>query len=69
VLAGNVVGGTSILGGEGAVWRTVVGVLFIALIGNGYDLLGLNPLYEQITLGVLMILAVGLDAWSRGRAA
>ena len=69
VLAGIVVGGTSILGGEGAVWRTVVGVLFIALIGNGYDLLGLNPLYEQITLGVLMILAVGLDAWSRGRTA
>ncbi|HTX13538.1 MAG TPA: ABC transporter permease [Solirubrobacteraceae bacterium] len=69
VLAGIVVGGTSILGGEGAVWRTVVGVLFIALIGNGYDLLGLNPLYEQMTLGVLMILAVGLDAWSRGRAA
>jgi ribose transport system permease protein len=68
VLAGIVVGGTSILGGEGAVWRTVVGVLFIALIGNGYGLLGLNPLYEQITLGVLMILAVGLDAWSRGRA-
>jgi ribose transport system permease protein len=67
VLAGIVVGGTSILGGEGAVWRTVVGVLFIALIGNGYDLLGLDPLYEQITLGVLMILAVGLDAWSRGR--
>jgi ribose transport system permease protein len=69
VLAGIVVGGTSILGGEGAVWRTIVGVLFIALIGNGYDLLGLNPLYEQMTLGVLMILAVGLDAWSRGRAA
>lgn len=68
VLAGIVVGGTSILGGEGAVWRTVVGVLFIALIGNGYDLLGLDPLYEQITLGVLMILAVGLDAWSRGSA-
>lgn len=43
VLAGIVVGGTSILGGEGTVWRTVLGVLFIALIGNGYDLLGLNP--------------------------
>ena len=36
VLAGIVVGGTSILGGEGAIWRTVVGVLFIALIGNGF---------------------------------
>ena len=67
MLAGIVVGGTSILGGDGAVWRTVVGVLFIALIGNGYTLLGLDPLYEQITLGVIMMLAVGLDAWSRGR--
>ncbi|MHB1837052.1 MAG: ABC transporter permease, partial [Solirubrobacteraceae bacterium] len=69
VLAGIVIGGTSILGGEGAVWRTVVGVLFIALIGNGYDLLGLDPLYEQITLGVLMMLAVGVDAWARRRGA
>ena len=68
VLAGIVVGGTSILGGEGAVWRTVVGVLFIALIGNGYVLLGLDPLYEQITMGVILLAAVGLDAWSRRTA-
>jgi ribose transport system permease protein len=67
VLAGIVVGGTSILGGDGAVWRTVVGVLFIALIGNGYILLGLDPLYEQITTGAILIAAVSLDVWSRGR--
>jgi ribose transport system permease protein len=67
VLAGIVVGGTSILGGEGGIWRTVVGVLFIALIGNGFDLLGLNPLYEQITLGAILLAAVGIDAWSRLR--
>src|ERR1700733_10266149 len=67
VLAGIVVGGTSILGGEGAIWRTVVGVLFIAIIGNGFTLLAWNPLYEQITLGVILLLAVGGDAWSRLR--
>lgn len=67
VLAGIVVGGTSILGGEGGIWRTVIGVLFIALIGNGFDLLGLNPLYEQITLGAILLIAVGIDAWSRLR--
>jgi ribose transport system permease protein len=67
VLAGIVVGGTSILGGEGAIWRTVVGVLFIALIGNGFTLLALNPLYEQITLGGILLIAVGGDAWSRLR--
>lgn len=67
VLAGMVVGGTSIMGGEGAVWRTTIGVLFIALVGNGFDLLGVNPLYQQITLGVILLLAVGADAWSRSR--
>jgi ribose transport system permease protein len=65
VLAGIVVGGTSILGGEGAVWRTLFGCLFIALIGNGFNLLGLDPFYRQITLGLILLLAVGLDAWSR----
>jgi ribose transport system permease protein len=68
VLAGIVVGGTSILGGEGGIWRTVIGVLFIALIGNGFDLLSLNPLYEQITLGAILLIAVGADAWSRLRS-
>jgi ribose transport system permease protein len=65
VLAGVVVGGTSILGGEGAMWRTVVGCLFIGLVGNGFNLLGLDPFYQQITLGVILLLAVGIDAWSR----
>ena len=67
VLAGIVVGGTSILGGEGAIWRTVVGTLFIAVIGNGFVLAAINPLYEQITLGVILLIAVGADAWSRVR--
>ena len=53
------------MGGEGAVWKSVVGCLLIALIGNGFNLLGLDPFYRQITLGLILILAVGLDAWSR----
>jgi ribose transport system permease protein len=67
VLAGIVVGGTSILGGEGAIWRTVIGVLFIALIGNGFNLLGVDALFQQITLGLILLIAVGIDAWSRVR--
>jgi ribose transport system permease protein len=65
VLAGIVVGGTSIAGGEGSVWRTTVGVLFIALIGNGFDLFGIDPLYQPIVLGVILLIAVGLDMWTR----
>ena len=67
VLAGIVVGGTSIAGGEGSVWRTGIGVLFIALIGNGSNLLGINPLYQQIVLGIILLIAVGLDSWARQR--
>lgn len=67
VIAGIVVGGTSILGGEGTVWRTVIGVLFIALVGNGYNLIGLDPLYQQITLGLIILIAVGADALGRQR--
>jgi ribose transport system permease protein len=65
VLTGIIVGGTSINGGEGSVQRTVVGCLFVALVANGFNLLGLDPFYQQITLGVILLLAVGTDAWSR----
>jgi ribose transport system permease protein len=65
VLTGIIVGGTSILGGEGSVRRTVLGCLFVALVGNGFNLLGLDPFYQQITLGIILLVAVGTDAWSR----
>jgi ribose transport system permease protein len=47
------------------VWRTVLGVLFIALIGNGFNLLSFDPLYRQIVIGGIILLAVGIDAWAR----
>jgi ribose transport system permease protein len=54
-VAAIVVGGTSIWGGEGAVWRTVVGVLLLALIGNGFNLLGIDPVYQQVVFGGEMV--------------
>ncbi|HWK19555.1 MAG TPA: ABC transporter permease [Microbacteriaceae bacterium] len=67
VLAGIVVGGTSILGGEGAVWRTILGILFIAMLYNGFTLLKVDPLFQGIALGAIILIAVGFDAWSRFR--
>jgi ribose/xylose/arabinose/galactoside ABC-type transport system permease subunit len=55
VLTGIIVGGTSILGGEGTIGRTVLGCLFVALIANGFNLLGLDPFYQQVTLGVILL--------------
>ena len=64
-VAGVVIGGTSILGGEGAVWRTILGVLLLAMIGNGFDLLSVDPNYQDIIRGAIIAAAVGIDAWAR----
>ena len=60
-IAAAVVGGTSIIGGEGAIWRAVLGVLILALIGNGFNLLGIDTIYQQIVQGLLIVVAVGAD--------
>jgi ribose transport system permease protein len=64
-IAAIVVGGTSIFGGEGAIWRTVVGVFFLALIGNGFNLLAVPATYQQIFQGLIILFAVGVDVWAR----
>lgn len=64
-----VVGGTSVTGGRGAIWRTILGVLFLALISNGFNLLGLNPVYQQIVQGAIILAAVATDALSRRQTA
>ncbi len=66
-IAAAVVGGTSIFGGAGAVWRAVVGVLILALIGNGFNLLGIDPTYQLAAQGVLIFAAVAGDQYLRGR--
>jgi ribose transport system permease protein len=66
-IAGTIIGGTSIFGGEGAIWRTVLGVLLLAMIGNGFDLLSLNATYQEIVEGALIVVAVVADAWARSR--
>jgi ribose transport system permease protein len=60
-----VLGGTSLLGGEGAIWRSALGALFLTMIGNGFDLLGTSPEWQYVLQGVILAAAVSLDAWSR----
>jgi len=67
-IAAAVIGGTSIMGGEGAIWRTVLGVLLLAMITNGSNLLDVDPTYQQILTGAIIVAAVSVDAWSRRRA-
>ncbi|QIX26949.1 ABC transporter permease [Nocardioides sp. JQ2195] len=64
-IAAVVIGGTSILGGAGAIWRTVVGVFVLALIQNGFNLLGVDIVFQRFMFGLILLLAVGIDARAR----
>lgn len=56
-----VVGGTSLSGGVGAMWRTAVGLGIIATISNGFVLLDISPYYQSIIKGAIIVSALALD--------
>lgn len=60
-IAATVVGGVSIFGGSGAIWRGQLGILTFALIGNGLNLLGVDTTYQLTILGLLIFFAVASD--------
>lgn len=66
-IAAVILGGTSIYGGEGAVWRSLAGVMLLALINNGFNILNANPFYKDLTTGLVIVLAVALSAGRKGR--
>ncbi len=67
VLAAVIVGGTSIAGGDGAVWRTVFGALFIALIINGFNLRQIDPIIQRLIQGSVIVAAVAVDNWTKNK--
>jgi ribose transport system permease protein len=60
-IAGAVIGGASLSGAKGRVLGAVLGALIMALLANGGNLLGIDPFYLQIAIGLLIILAVYFD--------
>jgi len=61
-IAAVALGGTSIFGGVGSVWRTVLGVLMLGLITNGFNLLGVPDYWRDITQGALIVGAVAIGS-------
>jgi ribose/xylose/arabinose/galactoside ABC-type transport system permease subunit len=60
-IAAAVIGGTSLSGGIGNIWGTVVGALIIGIISNGLDIMNVSPYYQQIIKGIIIVIAVLLD--------
>jgi ribose transport system permease protein len=67
-IAAVVIGGTSVAGGRGSVWRTLAGVLLLAVVANGFTLLYVSPTYDQLVQGAIILGAIVLDAWLKRKA-
>ena len=60
-IAAVVLGGTSLMGGEGTIWGTVVGAFIIGVLNNGFNLMNVSPFYQLIAKGGVIVLAVLVD--------
>ncbi len=67
-IAAVVLGGTSFTGGRGSLIRTVFGVLLIGILNNGMNLMNIDSYFQFIIKGAIIVLAVLLDRWTRGRS-
>ncbi|MEZ6063168.1 MAG: ABC transporter permease [Planctomycetaceae bacterium] len=65
VIAAVVVGGTSLMGGEGKIFGTLIGAFIIAVIKNGMNLTNVDPFNQKIVLGAVLLTAVLLDTVKR----
>ncbi|HVX82591.1 MAG TPA: ABC transporter permease, partial [Devosiaceae bacterium] len=60
-----VIGGTSLFGGRGTIIGTLFGALIVGVFRNGLALAGLDSLWQEFTVGILIIVAVTIDQWIR----
>lgn len=60
-IAAVVIGGTSLSGGKGSIWGTVLGAIIIGVLNNGLVLLNVSPFWQQVVKGAVILLAVIID--------
>jgi fructose transport system permease protein len=60
-----VIGGTSLFGGRGAIVGSLIGALIVNVFNNGLALAGVDPNYQVLAIGILVIAAVTADQWIR----
>ncbi len=67
VIAGCIIGGTSMFGGSGSILGTLIGVAFMNIIANGMVLMRISVYYQSMVIGAIIIMAVGIDQYNRKR--
>lgn len=66
-VAASLVGGVSMLGGEGAAWMSVLGALIIGFLRNGLDMLAIDPFYQNLFIGAAIIFVVGVSVFNKNK--
>ncbi|MCI9169229.1 MAG: ribose ABC transporter permease [Dorea sp.] len=61
-IAATVIGGTSLSGGRGRLWGTIVGAVLLGIVNNGLDLLNVSSFYQQIVKGLIILGAILIDS-------
>jgi len=64
-IAASVIGGVSLAGGVGTIWKTIFGALIIGVMQNGLQILGVSPFIQTIVQGLIIIIAVFFDSRTR----
>ncbi len=67
-IAACVIGGVSMMGGEGKIYLALVGALVIGLVRNALNMLGMHPFYQNIIIGAIIIIVVALSVWNKNKA-
>ncbi|MEE5062708.1 ABC transporter permease [Pseudomonas frederiksbergensis] len=67
IIASVVIGGTSLFGGLGGVGGTIVGALLIGVLINGLVIMNVSAYYQQVVIGIIIVLAVGFDTYAKSR--
>jgi ribose/xylose/arabinose/galactoside ABC-type transport system permease subunit len=67
VIASVVIGGTSLFGGAGSIFGTVIGTILIGVLLNGLVLMNVSSYIQQIIIGVIIVLAVAFDTFAKSR--
>lgn len=61
-IAATVIGGTSLAGGTGRLWGTMLGVLLLGMVNTGLDLLNVTSYYQQVVKGLIILGAILIDS-------
>jgi ribose/xylose/arabinose/galactoside ABC-type transport system permease subunit len=64
-IAAVILGGAPLSGGEGKLWRSMMGILLLAALGNGLNIVGMHPHWKGVAIGAILVLAASLDAIKR----